>query len=115
MNSAPVHDTVPGISSSAAEPVTAVEHMNDDDDDDDLPPGEVLLSASPHILEPSHSAPEHASRPNSDPVADFPSLRTRSKRPVPDGNDGNSVERNAEAETKRQRIHLAAALYLTLP
>jgi hypothetical protein len=55
-----------------------VEHMDDDDDDDDRPPGEVLTSDSPHVLEPSHSAPEHASHPNADPVADFPSLRTRS-------------------------------------
>jgi hypothetical protein len=71
----------------------------------------VLPSDSPHVLEPSHSAPEHASRPNADPVADFPSLRTRSKRPIPDEDDDNSVHKNAEAETKRQRIQLAAALY----
>jgi hypothetical protein len=32
VNSAPVRDTVPDVSSSAAEPVTAVEHMDDDDD-----------------------------------------------------------------------------------
>jgi hypothetical protein len=68
-------------------------------------------SDSPHVLEPSHSAPEHASQPNADPVADFPSLRTRSKRPVPDEDDDNSVDKNAEVEAKRQRIHLAAALY----
>jgi hypothetical protein len=80
--------------------------MDDDDDDDDLPPGEVLPSDSPHVLEPSHSAPDHASQPNADPVADFSSLRTRSKRPVPDEDDDNSVDKNTEAETKRQRIHL---------
>jgi hypothetical protein len=111
MNTAPVRDTVSDVSSSAAEPVTAVEHMDDDDDDDDRLTGEVLSSDSPHVLDPSHSAPEHASQPNADPVADFPSLRTRSKRPVPDEDDDNSVDKNAEAETKRQRIHLAAALY----
>jgi hypothetical protein len=61
MNTAPVRDTVPDVSSSAAEPVTAVEHMNDDDDDDDRLPGEVLSSDSPHVLNPSHSAPENAS------------------------------------------------------
>jgi hypothetical protein len=33
------------------------------------------------------------------------------KRPVPDEDDDNSVEKKAEAETKRKRIHLAAALY----
>jgi hypothetical protein len=85
--------------------------MDDDDDDDDRPPGEVLPSDSPHVLEPSHFAPEHVSQPNADPVADFPSLRTRSKRPVPDEDNDNSVDKIAEAETKRQRIHLAAALY----
>jgi hypothetical protein len=85
--------------------------MDDDDDDDDRPPGEVLPSDSPHVLEPSHSAPDHASQLNADPVADFPSLRTRSKRPVLDEDDDNSVDKNTEAETKRQRIHLAAALY----
>jgi hypothetical protein len=111
MNTAPVRDTLQDVSSNALEPVTAVEHMNDDDDDDDRPPGEVLSSDSSHVLEPSHSAPEHASQPNADPVADFPSLRTHSKRPVPDEDDNNSVDKNAEAETKRQRIHLAAALY----
>jgi hypothetical protein len=111
MNTAPVRVTVPDVSSRADVPVTAVEHMDDDDDGDDPPPGEVLKSDSPHVLEPSHSAPEHASQPNADPVADFPSLRTRSKRPVPDEDDDNSVDKNAEAETKRQRIHLAAALY----
>jgi hypothetical protein len=84
MNTAPVRDTVPDVSSSAAEPVTSVEHIDDDDYDDDRPPGEVLPSDSPHVLEPSHSAPEHVCQPNADPVADFPSLRTRSKRPVPD-------------------------------
>jgi hypothetical protein len=90
MNTAPVRDTVPDVSSSAAEPVTAVQHMDDDDDDDDdWPPGEVLSSDSPHALEPSHSALEHASKPNADPVADFPSLRTRSKRPVPNEDDDN--------------------------
>jgi hypothetical protein len=110
MNTAPVGDTVPDVSSSDAEPVTAVEHMGDDDDEEDRPPGEVLSSDSTHVLEPSHSAPEHAPQPNADLVADFPSLRTRSKRPVPDEDDDNSVDKNAEAETKRQRIHLAAAL-----
>jgi hypothetical protein len=55
--------------------------------------------------------PKHASQPNADAVADFPSLRTRSKRPIPDEDDDDSVKKNAEAETKRQRIHLAAALY----
>jgi hypothetical protein len=59
INTAPVRDTVPDVSSSAAEPVTVVEHM--DDDDDYQPPGKVLSSDSPHILDPSHSAPEHAS------------------------------------------------------
>jgi hypothetical protein len=111
MNTAPVRDTVPDVSSSAAEPVTAVEHMDDDDNDDDRLPGKVLPSDSPHVLEPSHSAPEHASQPNADLVAVFPSLRTRSKRLIPDEHDDNSVDKNAEAETKRQRIHLAAALY----
>jgi hypothetical protein len=57
MNTASVRDTVQDVSSSAAEPVTAVEHMDDDDDDDDRPPGKVLPSDSPHVLEPSHSAP----------------------------------------------------------
>jgi hypothetical protein len=38
MNTAPVRDTVPDVSSSAAEPMTAVEHMDDDDDDYDRPP-----------------------------------------------------------------------------
>jgi hypothetical protein len=84
--------------------------MNDDDDDD-RQPGEVLPSDYPHVLEPSYSAPDHASQPNADPVTDFPSMRTRSKRPVPDEDDDNSVDKNAEAETKRQRVHLAAALY----
>jgi hypothetical protein len=111
MNTAPVRDTVPDVFSSATEPVTSVEHMDDDNDDDDRPPGEVLPSDSPHVLEPSPSAPEHASQPNTDSVADFPSMRTRSKRSVPDEDDDNSVDKNAEAETKRQRIHLAAALY----
>jgi hypothetical protein len=111
MNTAPVRDTVPDVSSSATEPVTYVEYMDDDDDDDDRPPGEVLPSDSQHVLEPSRSAPEYASQPNAVPVADFPSLRTRSKRPVPDEEDDNPVDKNAEAETKRQRIHLAAALY----
>jgi hypothetical protein len=83
----------------------------DDDDDDDLPPGEVLPSDSTHVLNPSHSAPEHASQPNADLVADFSSLRTRSKRPVPDEDDDNSADKNAEAEAKRQRIHLAASFY----
>jgi hypothetical protein len=111
VNTAPIRDTVPDVSSSAVEPVTSVEHMDDDDDDDNRPPGEALPSDSPHVLEPSHSAPEHSSRPSEDPVADFPSLRTRSKSPVPDEDDDNSVDKNAEAETKRQRIHLAATLY----
>jgi hypothetical protein len=31
INTAPVRDTVPDVSSSAAEPVTAVEHMDNDD------------------------------------------------------------------------------------
>jgi Reverse transcriptase (RNA-dependent DNA polymerase) len=85
--------------------------MDDDDDDNNRPPREVLPSDSPHVQEPSHSAPEHASQPNVDPVADFPSLRTRSKRPVQDEDGDNSVDKNAGAETKRQLIHLAAALY----
>jgi hypothetical protein len=42
INTAPVRETVPDVSSSAAEPVSAVEHMDDDDDDDDWLPGEVL-------------------------------------------------------------------------
>jgi hypothetical protein len=92
MNTAPVRDTVPDVSSSDAEPVTAVEDMDDDDDDVDRPSGEVLSLDSPYVLEPSHSAPEHASQPNADPVADFPSLRTRSKRPVPNEDDDNSVD-----------------------
>jgi hypothetical protein len=104
-------DTAPDVSLSAAEPVTAVEHMDDDDDDNDRLPGEVLPSDFPHVLEPSHSAPKHACQPNADPVADFPSLRTLSERPVPDEDDDNSVDKNAKAETKRQRIHLATALY----
>jgi hypothetical protein len=111
MNTAPIRDIVPDVSSSTAEPVTSVEHMDDDDDDDDRPPGEVLPSDSPYVLEPSHSAPEHVSQPNADPVTDFPSLRTRSKLPVPDEDDDNSVDKNTEAETKRQHIHLAAVLY----
>jgi hypothetical protein len=111
MNTANVRDTVPDVSSSAAEPVTAVEHMDDDDDDDDRSPGEVLPSDSPHVLEPSHSAPKHTSQPNADPVADFSSLCNLSKRPVPDEDEDNSVDKNAGAETKRQRIHVAAAFY----
>jgi hypothetical protein len=111
MKNASVRDAVPDLSSSAAEPVTDVEHMDDDDDDDERPPGEVLSSDSPHVLDPSHSAPEHASQPNADPVADFPSLCTRSKRPVPNEDDDNSVDKNPEAETKHQRSHLPAALY----
>jgi hypothetical protein len=111
MNTAPLRDTVPDASSSTAEPVTAVEHMDDDDDDDDRPSGEVLPSDSPHVLEPSHLAPEHAFQPNADLVADFLSLRNRSKRPVPDEDDDNSVDKNAESETNRQRIHLASDLY----
>jgi hypothetical protein len=83
MNTAPVRDTVPDVSSSAAEPVTAVKHT-DDDDDDDRPPDEVLPSNSPHILKPSHSAPDHAYQPNADSVADFPFLRSRSKLQDPD-------------------------------
>jgi hypothetical protein len=77
MKTAFVRDTIPDVSSSAAKSVTAVEHMDDDDNDDDRLPGEVLPFDSPHVLEPSHSATEHASQPNADPVADFPSLRTR--------------------------------------
>jgi hypothetical protein len=46
MNTAPVRNTVPDVSSVAAEPVTSGEHMDDDDDDDDRPPGEVLLARS---------------------------------------------------------------------
>jgi hypothetical protein len=111
MNTAPVRDIVPDVSSSAAEPVTAVKHMNHDDDDDDWPPGEVLSSDSPHILDLSHSAPERASKPNADPVSDFSSPRTCSKPPVPDEDDDNSIGKSAETETKRQRIHLAAALH----
>jgi hypothetical protein len=57
MNTAPVRETVPDISSSAAEPVTSVKLMDDDDDDDDDAPGKVLPSDSPHVLKPSHSAP----------------------------------------------------------
>jgi hypothetical protein len=93
VDTAPFRDTVPDASSSATEPVTAVLHMDDDDDDDDRPPGEVLSSDSSHVLEPSHSAPEHACPPNADPVADFLSLHTRSKRPVPDKDDDNSVDK----------------------
>jgi hypothetical protein len=111
MNTAPVRDIVPDVSSSAAEPVKSVEHMEDDDDDDDRPPGNVLPSDSPRVLEPSHSAQRHAFQPNKDPVSDFPSLRTRAKLPVPDENDDHSVEKYAEAETRRQRIHIFAALY----
>jgi hypothetical protein len=85
--------------------------MDDDDDDDDRPPGEVLPSDSPHVPVPSYSAPEHASQPNANPVADFLSLCTRSKRPAPDEDDDNSVDKNAEAEMKRQCINLAADLY----
>jgi hypothetical protein len=85
--------------------------MDDDDDDYDRPPGEMLSSDSPHAQEPSHSAPEHACTPNADPVADFPSLRTRSKRPIPDEADENSVDKIAEAEIKSQRINFAASLY----
>jgi hypothetical protein len=92
MNTAPVCDTVPDVSSGATEPVTAVELMDDDDDDDDRPPGEMLSSDSPQVLEPSYSASEHAFQPNANPVADFPSLRTRSKHPVPDEDDNNSVD-----------------------
>jgi hypothetical protein len=47
MNTAPVRDTVSDVFSSAAEPVTAVEHMDDDGGDDDRPPGEVLPSVLP--------------------------------------------------------------------
>jgi hypothetical protein len=86
--------------------------MDDDGDDDDRSPGEVLQSDSPHILEPSYSAPKHASQPNADPVADFPSLGTRSKRPVLDEDDDNSVDKNAEAATKRQRIHICRSFEL---
>jgi hypothetical protein len=117
MNTAPVRDTVsdrdtvPEVSSSAAQPVTAVKHTDDDDDDDYRPPGEVLSSDYPHALKPTHSALEHACQPNADLVTDFPSLRTRSKRPVPDEDDDNLIDKNAEPETKRQCIHLAAALY----
>jgi hypothetical protein len=63
MKTAPVRDTVPDVSSSAAEPVTSVEHMDDDDDDKDWPPGEVLSSDSPKVLEPSDSVPEHSTQP----------------------------------------------------
>jgi hypothetical protein len=61
----------------------------------------------------SHLIPHRNMPPsqNADLVADFPSLRTRSKRPVPNKDDDNLVEKNAEAETKRQRVYLAAALY----
>jgi hypothetical protein len=93
MKTAPVRDTVIDVSSSAAEPVPDMEHMgDDDDDDDDRPPGGVLPSDSPHVLEPSHSAPEHASQPKPDPFAYFPSLCTRSKRLVPDEDDDNSFD-----------------------
>jgi hypothetical protein len=40
--------------------------MDYDDDNDDRPAGEVLPSDSLHVLEPSHSNPEHASQPNAD-------------------------------------------------
>jgi hypothetical protein len=50
--------------------VTAVEHM----EDDDRSLGKTLSADSPHVLEPSHGAPEHACPPNADPVADCPSL-----------------------------------------
>jgi hypothetical protein len=83
MNTASVRDTVPDVFSSAAEPVNDVENMDDNDDDVDRPQGEVLSSDSPHVLEPSQSAPEHASQQNSYPLADIPSLRTRSKTPSP--------------------------------
>jgi hypothetical protein len=33
------------------------------------------------------------------------------KRPVREKDDDNSVDKNADAEAMRQRIHLAAALY----
>jgi hypothetical protein len=111
MNTAPVRDTVPDVSSGDVEPVDAVDHMDDDDGDDIRPPGEVLSSDSPQVLEPSNPAPEHASQPNADPIADFPSLRTRSERPTPVEDDNISVEKNAEAETKCRRILLAADLY----
>jgi hypothetical protein len=71
----------------------------------------VLSSDSPHVLEPSHSAPDHASQPNADPVANFSYLCTRSKLPVPDEDDDNAVDKNVEAGTKRQHINLSAALY----
>jgi hypothetical protein len=67
MNTAPVRDTESDISSSDAESVTAVEHMDDDKNNDDRPPGEVMSTDSAHVLEPSHSTPEHASQPNADP------------------------------------------------
>jgi hypothetical protein len=57
MSTATVCDTVPDVSSSAAEPLTAMEHVDDDDDDYDRPPSEVLPSDSPHVLESSYSAP----------------------------------------------------------
>jgi hypothetical protein len=50
MNTAHVRDTVPDVSSSAAEPVNSVEHMDDNDDDDDRSPSEVLPSDSPLVL-----------------------------------------------------------------
>jgi hypothetical protein len=95
MKTAPVHDTVPDASSSTAEPETALQHMDDDNDDGDRPPGEVLSSDSPHDLEPSHAAPEHSCPPNADPVAEFPSLHSSSKRPVLDEDDDNSVDKKS--------------------
>jgi hypothetical protein len=50
MNTAPVRNTVPDVSSRAAKPVTGAEHMEDDDDGNDWPPGEVLSLDSPHVL-----------------------------------------------------------------
>jgi hypothetical protein len=49
MNTAPVRDNVPDVSSSAADPVTSVEHMDDDDDVDNRPPGKVLPYVSEYL------------------------------------------------------------------
>jgi hypothetical protein len=49
---------------------------------------------------------EHALQPNADLIADFLSPGTRSKRPVSDEDDDNTVDKNAKAVTKRQGIHI---------
>jgi hypothetical protein len=73
----------------------------------------VLSSDSPHILEPSHSASEHASQSNADPVADFLSLRIRSKLSVPDEDGDNLVDNNAEAGTSANVFILPQLCYRT--